>query len=99
VPLVPDVKVTNAALLVAVHAHVLPVVTAAEDVPPSGGNVVRLGCAVNVHVVLVGLLGVDLLQAADVSIANRHPDMMMRSLVRSSMMRHKIHRRSARWEG
>ena len=37
-PLAPDVTVSHDALLAAVHAHVLPVVTATEAVPPAGAT-------------------------------------------------------------
>ena len=95
VPVAPDVKVTNAALLVAVQVHVVAdAVTAAVPVPPSGGNVDKLGApTVNVQVVL-GVVGVVLLQADDsVSTATSHPKMM--KCFEPGMVLDTIHRRSA----
>jgi hypothetical protein len=59
VPDAPDDTVTKLPLLVAVHVHVDPAVTAAELVPPSGPNVVVGWLTLYEHVGLVG--GVDVL--------------------------------------
>ena len=48
-PVLPDPTVNHAALLVVLHAHVLPVVTATATLSPPAGDVRLVGAIVNVH--------------------------------------------------
>jgi hypothetical protein len=49
VPDPPDPTVNHAALLVLLHAHVLPAVTATATLSPAAGEVRLVGAIVNVH--------------------------------------------------
>jgi hypothetical protein len=48
-PVLPDPTLSQAALLVVVHAHVLPVVTATATLSPAAGEVRLVGAIVNVQ--------------------------------------------------